>query len=132
MTKDRTEDRDQIWIDDCIDDVDRALNPIGRSFRHNAMHAGTTRMPAPARRELRGRLRQHPDRNCTDTEIPPDISLQWCKLPSAVPLRVSNSFCLSSDMALSLFLLRLGGTTGGTPRVDIGAFETARIAREQD
>ena len=30
--------------DDCIDDVDRALNPIGRFFRHNAMHAGTTRM----------------------------------------------------------------------------------------
>ena len=30
--------------DDCIDDMDRALNPIGRFFRHNAMHAGTTRM----------------------------------------------------------------------------------------
>ena len=30
--------------DDCIDDVDRASNPIGRFFRHNAMHAGTTRM----------------------------------------------------------------------------------------
>jgi hypothetical protein len=44
MTKDRTEDRDHIRIDDCIDDVDRALNPIGRFFRHNAMHAGTTRM----------------------------------------------------------------------------------------
>jgi hypothetical protein len=44
MTENRTEDRDQIRIDDCIDDVDRALNPIGRFFRHNAMHAGTTRM----------------------------------------------------------------------------------------
>jgi hypothetical protein len=44
MTKDRTQDRDLIWIDDCIDDVDRALNPMGRFFRHNAMHAGTTRM----------------------------------------------------------------------------------------
>jgi hypothetical protein len=30
--------------DDYIDDVDRASNPIGRFFRHNAMHAGTTRM----------------------------------------------------------------------------------------
>ena len=44
MTKDRIEDRDHIRIDDCIDDVDRALNPLGRFFRHNAMHAGTTRM----------------------------------------------------------------------------------------
>jgi hypothetical protein len=44
MTKDRIEDRDQIRIDDCIDDIDRALNPMGRFFRHNAMHAGTTRM----------------------------------------------------------------------------------------
>ena len=44
MTKDRLEDRDHIRIDDCIDDVDPALNPIGRFFRHNAMHAGTTRM----------------------------------------------------------------------------------------
>jgi hypothetical protein len=43
MTKDRIEDRDHIRIDDCID-VDRALNPIGRFFRHNAMHAGMTRM----------------------------------------------------------------------------------------
>jgi hypothetical protein len=47
MTKDRIEDPDRIEIeDDCIDDVDRALNPIGRFFRHNAMHAGTTRMTA--------------------------------------------------------------------------------------
>ncbi|MGH9810023.1 MAG: hypothetical protein ACRD9W_22695 [Terriglobia bacterium] len=44
MTKDWIEDRDQIQIDDCIDDVDRALNPMGRFFRHNAMHAGTTQM----------------------------------------------------------------------------------------
>jgi hypothetical protein len=44
MTKDRIEDRDQIRINDCIDDVDCALNPMGRFFRHNAMHAGTTRM----------------------------------------------------------------------------------------
>jgi hypothetical protein len=45
MTKDRIGVRDWIEIDDvCIDDQDRALNPIGRFFRHNAMHAGTTRM----------------------------------------------------------------------------------------
>jgi hypothetical protein len=31
MTKDRIEDRDPIEIkDDCIDDVDRTLNPLGR------------------------------------------------------------------------------------------------------
>jgi hypothetical protein len=40
-----TEDREPIELeDDCIDDVDRALNPMGRFFRHNAMHAGTARM----------------------------------------------------------------------------------------
>ena len=45
MTKDRIKDSDPIMIeDDCIDDVDRALNPLGRFYRHNAMHAGTTRM----------------------------------------------------------------------------------------
>ena len=45
MTKDRMEDQDWIEIEDvCIDDHDRTLNPIGRFFRHNAMHAGTTRM----------------------------------------------------------------------------------------
>jgi hypothetical protein len=45
MTKHRIEDHDRTEIeDDCIDDVDRALNPIGRFYRHNAMHAGTTRM----------------------------------------------------------------------------------------
>jgi hypothetical protein len=38
MIKDRIEDRKPIEIeDDCIDEVDRALNPIGRFFRHNAM-----------------------------------------------------------------------------------------------
>lgn len=38
-------DHDRIEIgDDCIDDVDRALNPIGRFFRHNAIHAGTIRL----------------------------------------------------------------------------------------
>jgi hypothetical protein len=45
MTKNRIEDCDPIMIvDDCIDNVDRALNPLGRFCRHNAMHAGTTRM----------------------------------------------------------------------------------------
>jgi len=42
MTKDRIEDQVPIEIEDvCIDDQDRALNPIGRFFRHNAMHAGS-------------------------------------------------------------------------------------------
>ncbi len=45
MTKDQIKDSDPIIIeDDCIDDVDRALNPLGRLYRHNAMHAGTARM----------------------------------------------------------------------------------------
>ena len=45
LTTVRIDDRDQIKIeDDCVDDVDRALNPIGRFYRHNGMHAGTTRM----------------------------------------------------------------------------------------
>jgi hypothetical protein len=45
MSRDRIEGQDRIEIeDDCIDDQDRALNPIGRFYRHNAMHAGTTRM----------------------------------------------------------------------------------------
>lgn len=45
MTKDRIKDSDPIMIvDDCIDDVDRTLNPIGRFFRHDAMHAGMIRM----------------------------------------------------------------------------------------
>jgi hypothetical protein len=30
--------------DPIIDDVDRTLNPIGRFYRHNAMHAGGTPM----------------------------------------------------------------------------------------
>jgi hypothetical protein len=43
MIKDQIDDRDPIKIDDddCIVDDDRALTPIGRFFRHNAMHAGT-------------------------------------------------------------------------------------------
>jgi hypothetical protein len=45
MTEDRSKDQDRIGIDDvCIDNQDRALNPIGRFFRHNAMHSGTARM----------------------------------------------------------------------------------------
>jgi hypothetical protein len=41
----RAGNNDQIEIEDvCIDDVDRALNPLGWFYRHNAMHAGTTRM----------------------------------------------------------------------------------------
>ena len=45
MTKDQIEDHEPIEIaDDCIDDLDRALNPIGRFYRHNAVHVGTTRM----------------------------------------------------------------------------------------
>jgi hypothetical protein len=45
MTKDRIEDQDRIAVEDvCIDDADRALSPIGRFFRHNAMHERTTRM----------------------------------------------------------------------------------------
>jgi hypothetical protein len=45
MTKDRIEDRDPIETkDDCIDDVDRKLNPFGRFQRHNHMHAGTIPM----------------------------------------------------------------------------------------
>jgi len=38
----KIEDRD--LKDDCIDDVDRKLNPYGRHLRHLAMHAGATRM----------------------------------------------------------------------------------------
>ena len=45
MCKDRTEVHAPIIIgDDCIDDVDRAANPMGRFYRHNGMHAGTIRM----------------------------------------------------------------------------------------
>jgi hypothetical protein len=44
MTKDWIKDSDPIIVDDYIDDVDRAANPMGRFYRHNAMHAGTARM----------------------------------------------------------------------------------------
>jgi hypothetical protein len=45
VTKDQSKAEDDIGVDDiCIDDLDFALNPIGRFYRHNAMHAGTTRM----------------------------------------------------------------------------------------
>ena len=41
----RIDDRNPIKIyDECIDDIDRALNPLGRFYRHNAMHAGTAEM----------------------------------------------------------------------------------------
>ena len=41
----RIKDQDNIEIaDETIDDVDRALNPMGRFYRHNAMHAATTPM----------------------------------------------------------------------------------------
>ena len=40
-----SEDRRRIELtDDCTDDVDRALNPLGRFFRHIGMHAATTPM----------------------------------------------------------------------------------------
>ncbi len=45
MTTGRFDDRERIRLpDDCVDDLDRSLNPIGRFFRHAAMHAGTTPM----------------------------------------------------------------------------------------
>lgn len=45
MTKDQIKDSDLIMIvGDYIDDVDRVCNPLGRFYRHNGMHAGTTRM----------------------------------------------------------------------------------------
>jgi DNA end-binding protein Ku len=45
MTEGPIEDRERMHDpDECIDDVDRALNPIGRYFRHTAMHAGTIPM----------------------------------------------------------------------------------------
>ena len=45
MTNNLIEDSNPIvFWDDCIDDADRALNPTGRFYRHNAMHAGTTQM----------------------------------------------------------------------------------------
>jgi hypothetical protein len=45
MTKGHVEDRERIQDPaGRMDDLDRALNPIGRFFRHAAMHAGTTPM----------------------------------------------------------------------------------------
>ena len=45
MTEGPIENRERMHDpDECIDDVDRALNPIGRFFRHTAMHAGTIPM----------------------------------------------------------------------------------------
>ena len=44
MKKDWFEDRDQIRIDDCIDDIDRASNPMGRFYRHVGMHNGSIPM----------------------------------------------------------------------------------------
>ena len=42
-----SEDRRRIELaDNFFDNVDRALNPLGRFFRHVAMHAGTTPMVA--------------------------------------------------------------------------------------
>jgi hypothetical protein len=45
MTRRRIEHHGRVEVEDvCIDDVDRALNPFGRFFKHNTMHAGATRM----------------------------------------------------------------------------------------
>lgn len=44
MKKDWIKDSDPIIVDDCIDDVDRRANPMGRFYRHIGMHAGTTPM----------------------------------------------------------------------------------------
>ena len=45
MTNDRIKDSGPIMIEgDCIDHVDRVLNPVGRFYRHMAMHARTIRM----------------------------------------------------------------------------------------
>jgi hypothetical protein len=52
MTKDRIEDHDRIESEDeCIDGQDRA-RALGRLYRHNAMHAGTTPMVARRFRPL--------------------------------------------------------------------------------
>jgi hypothetical protein len=42
-TKDQVEDHDRS-DEECVDDVDRALNGMGRFYRHNAMHAGAVPM----------------------------------------------------------------------------------------
>jgi hypothetical protein len=45
MAERGSEDRRGVeFADDCTDDVDRALIPLGRFFRHAAMHAATTPM----------------------------------------------------------------------------------------
>jgi len=45
MNKDQIKDSDPILIkDDCIDNLDSALTPLGWFYKHNAMHAGTTPM----------------------------------------------------------------------------------------
>jgi hypothetical protein len=45
MINTRMKDSDPIMIvDDGIDSVDRACNPLGRFYRHNSMHAGMTPM----------------------------------------------------------------------------------------
>ena len=45
MTTDQIGKQDWIELNDvCIGDQDHTLNPIGRFFRHSAMHVGTTRM----------------------------------------------------------------------------------------
>jgi hypothetical protein len=45
MTQDRIEDCYPVEPkNDCIDDTDRTLNPLGRFYRHNYMHAGTIPM----------------------------------------------------------------------------------------
>jgi hypothetical protein len=45
LTKDPIDNAAPVVIaDDCIDDVDRTLNPLGRFHSHNHMHAGTIPM----------------------------------------------------------------------------------------
>jgi hypothetical protein len=45
VTKRVMDERNSTEIkDDCIDDADRMLNPLGRFHRHNNMHAGTIPM----------------------------------------------------------------------------------------
>ena len=43
IRENRRQERNEVE-DVPIDDHDRWLNPIGRFYRHNAMHAGTTAM----------------------------------------------------------------------------------------
>jgi hypothetical protein len=45
MTEGGNEGHEGIELpEDCIDDLDTTLNPIGRFYRHLAMHAGTIPM----------------------------------------------------------------------------------------